>query len=88
MAQPNLQETDAEKLKPASDHSHRKPQANQSANAPMHEEHIVAETAAGFNGRCNKVADTCYAFWVGASLAVRFSSLWTLMRSALILNLE
>lgn len=24
----------------------------------------------GFNGRCNKVADTCYAFWVGASLAV------------------
>ena len=25
---------------------------------------------AGFNGRCNKVADTCYAFWVGASLAV------------------
>lgn len=26
---------------------------------------------AGFNGRCNKVADTCYAFWVGGSLAVR-----------------
>ena len=25
---------------------------------------------AGFNGRCNKVADTCYAFWVGASLSV------------------
>ena len=24
----------------------------------------------GFNGRCNKKADTCYAFWVGASLAV------------------
>ena len=24
----------------------------------------------GFNGRCNKVADTCYAFWVGGSLAV------------------
>ncbi|KAL9633530.1 MAG: hypothetical protein Q9164_004647, partial [Protoblastenia rupestris] len=23
---------------------------------------------AGFNGRCNKVADTCYAFWVGGSL--------------------
>lgn len=23
---------------------------------------------AGMNGRCNKVADTCYAFWVGASL--------------------
>ena len=25
---------------------------------------------AGFNGRCNKVADTCYAFWVGGSLGV------------------
>jgi geranylgeranyl transferase type-1 subunit beta len=24
----------------------------------------------GFNGRCNKNVDTCYAFWVGASLAV------------------
>ena len=25
---------------------------------------------AGFNGRCNKVADTCYSFWVGGSLGV------------------
>ena len=25
----------------------------------------------GFNGRCNKPVDTCYAFWVGASLTVR-----------------
>jgi geranylgeranyl transferase type-1 subunit beta len=24
----------------------------------------------GFNGRCNKLADTCYSFWVGASLDV------------------
>jgi prenyltransferase beta subunit len=24
----------------------------------------------GFNGRCNKLADTCYAFWVTASLDV------------------
>jgi len=23
---------------------------------------------AGFNGRCNKVADTCYTWWVGAAL--------------------
>ncbi|TGZ82852.1 terpenoid cyclases/Protein prenyltransferase [Ascodesmis nigricans] len=23
---------------------------------------------AGFNGRCNKMPDTCYSFWVGASL--------------------
>lgn len=25
---------------------------------------------AGFAGRCNKAADTCYAFWAGGSLAV------------------
>lgn len=24
----------------------------------------------GFNGRCNKIADTCYAFWVHGSLSV------------------
>lgn len=24
----------------------------------------------GFNGRCNKRVDTCYAFWVSASLDV------------------
>lgn len=24
----------------------------------------------GFNGRCNKIADTCYAFWVHGSLCV------------------
>jgi geranylgeranyl transferase type-1 subunit beta len=29
----------------------------------------------GFNGRCNKIADTCYAFWVHGSLSVRLSSL-------------
>lgn len=29
---------------------------------------------AGFNGRCNKVADTCYSFWNGATLLVRTSS--------------
>lgn len=27
--------------------------------------------SAGFNGRCGKSADTCYSFWVGASLLVR-----------------
>lgn len=31
---------------------------------------------AGFSGRCNKIADTCYSFWVGGTLAVR-----TLQRS-------
>lgn len=25
---------------------------------------------AGFNGRCNKLADTCYSFWNGAALMV------------------
>ena len=29
---------------------------------------------AGFQGRCNKRADTCYSFWVGASLDVSFSA--------------
>lgn len=29
---------------------------------------------AGFNGRCNKVADTCYSFWNGATLLVGTSS--------------
>jgi geranylgeranyl transferase type-1 subunit beta len=26
---------------------------------------------AGFNGRCNKIADTCYSFWTTGALAVR-----------------
>lgn len=29
---------------------------------------------AGFNGRSNKIADTCYSFWNTATLAVGFSS--------------
>lgn len=29
---------------------------------------------AGFTGRCNKAADTCYAFWAGGSLKVRIYS--------------
>lgn len=24
----------------------------------------------GFNGRCNKIADTCYCWWVGGTLSV------------------
>lgn len=24
----------------------------------------------GFNGRCNKIADTCYCWWVGGTLQV------------------
>lgn len=33
--------------------------------------HATKAAVAGMNGRCNKPADTCYSFWVGASLAVR-----------------
>ena len=29
-------------------------------------------SCAGFNGRCNKPADTCYSFWVGGALGVCF----------------
>ncbi len=29
----------------------------------------------GYNGRSNKTADTCYAFWVGASLNVHISTI-------------
>ena len=29
-----------------------------------------ADIAAGFNGRCNKPADTCYSFWTVGTLAV------------------
>ena len=29
----------------------------------------------GVNGRCNKVADTCYTFWVGGSLGVGLYSI-------------
>jgi geranylgeranyl transferase type-1 subunit beta len=29
------------------------------------------DTYAGFNGRINKPADTCYSFWVGGALNVR-----------------
>ena len=30
----------------------------------------VDKNFVGFNGRCNKRVDTCYSFWVGASLNV------------------
>ena len=39
--------------------------ANTSIETPSHDLQW-----AGFNGRCNKVADTCYAFWVGGTLGV------------------
>ena len=33
--------------------------------------HTQAESCGGFAGRTNKLADACYGFWCGASLAVR-----------------
>jgi geranylgeranyl transferase type-1 subunit beta len=30
----------------------------------------AADATAGYNGRCNKVADTCYAWWVAGALAL------------------
>ncbi len=33
----------------------------------------ASRQVAGFTGRCNKAADTCYAFWAGGSLKVRVS---------------
>ena len=45
-----------------------------SPSADEQPRHVEAESShlsyAGFNGRCNKPADTCYSFWVGGSLSV------------------
>lgn len=43
---------------------------NSLAGLSLHDSQFV-----GFNGRCNKRVDTCYAFWVGASLDVSASNL-------------
>lgn len=40
---------------------------------------------AGFNGRCNKIADTCYAWWAGGSLSVRTRSLHPVLSNLLFL---
>jgi geranylgeranyl transferase type-1 subunit beta len=31
---------------------------------------LVSRQVSGFQGRCNKLPDTCYSFWVGASLRI------------------
>lgn len=53
----------------ASDPSHASPSQPQPTPAPLT---ILPSSLlwAGFNGRCNKVADTCYSFWVGGTLSV------------------
>jgi len=52
------------------------------ADAPHHEPHqepanmeILPEDIqwVGVNGRCHKVADTCYTFWVGGTLGVCYN---------------
>jgi geranylgeranyl transferase type-1 subunit beta len=37
------------------------------------------EDSVGFNGRCNKKVDTCYAYWVTASLDVSIYILYSRM---------
>lgn len=39
--------------------------------SPLHAVSLEKMKGAGFSGRCNKITDTCYSFWVGGSLAVR-----------------
>lgn len=41
------------------------------------------QTYAGFNGRTNKISDTCYCFWVTGSLAV-----WTAFCDIVVLSLS
>lgn len=55
------------------DTSNEQPFSENSTGVLMQDEFCIEQVAAGFNGRCNKVADTCYAFWVEASLAVGLS---------------
>lgn len=38
----------------------------------FHAECMKPVSWTGFAGRCNKIADTCYNFWAGASLKVSF----------------
>ncbi|KAL2757221.1 hypothetical protein ACRALDRAFT_2099553 [Sodiomyces alcalophilus JCM 7366] len=40
----------------------------------------------GFNGRCNKVADTCYCWWVGGTLSVRLGFWSPISNLALLLT--
>lgn len=51
------------------DISHHKPQESyhESTNIEVSSEDMQW---VGVNGRCNKVADTCYTFWVGGTLGV------------------
>lgn len=45
---------------------------DEAAESDTDEGDLVGSTEhhAGFNGRCNKPADTCYAWWIGATLKV------------------
>lgn len=59
------------KMKMMGIHDFTKPKTS-AAQVPSMEPTTRGTQWVGFNGRCNKKADTCYAFWVGASLEVLF----------------
>jgi geranylgeranyl transferase type-1 subunit beta len=50
----------------------RQPDSQTPSADPLSLETLLLQDSecVGFNGRCNKPVDTCYAFWVGASLTV------------------
>jgi geranylgeranyl transferase type-1 subunit beta len=48
--------------------------ANDDSNFIQADLGALAYTHVGFNGRWNKKADTCYFWWVGATLKVRKAS--------------
>ena len=50
--------------------AHTEHKSSHSMGSTTNEANIEDLHWAGFNGRCNKVADTCYSFWVGGSLGV------------------
>ena len=55
---------------PSFQKEHSQSYASLKAQEPSIEPSLQELQCAGFNGRVDKVADTCYAFWVGGSLAV------------------
>ena len=68
---PNEDETEEDDEGKDTEDSMPSPQQHERKAAEAINKPWLHETSfAGFNGRRNKKADTCYSFWVGASLAV------------------
>lgn len=57
-----------ERSQPNDEESQDKESHSKDDEASSSEEEVDPQTG-GFNGRVGKLADTCYSFWVGASLA-------------------